>query len=65
MEQIIKKLADARVLARMTQEESDNLAGVSRQTTYKFEKGQIRNVTLIEKLCALHGYKLGIEKINL
>ncbi len=65
MQEIINTLTDARLLARMTQEESDNKAHVSRQTTYKFEKGQIKNVAIIEKLCQIYGYKLGLKKINL
>lgn len=65
MQEIINILTDTRLLARMSQTESDEKAGVSFQTTYKFEKGLIRNVAIIEKLCQLHGYKLGIEKINL
>lgn len=52
MEPYIEAIIEKRFKRRMSQAEVDRQAGLSRRTMHKFEKGQIRNITIIKKIAA-------------
>jgi DNA-binding XRE family transcriptional regulator len=65
MENIIEGIRIERHRRKLTQEQVDTGAGVGKRTMQKFEKGQIRNVVIIEKIVKFFGYKLDIVKNNI
>lgn len=57
----IKQLRMKRCEREMTQGDVDKDANLSQHTMFKFEKGQIKNITIIKKIAEFFGGEIVIN----
>jgi DNA-binding XRE family transcriptional regulator len=58
----IKQIKQKRIMElELSQAEVDEWAGLSTHTMYKFEKGKIKNITIIEKIVKFFGGQIRID----
>jgi DNA-binding XRE family transcriptional regulator len=58
----IKQIKQKRIMElELSQAEVDERAGLSTNTMYKFEKGKIKNITIIEKIAKFFGGQIRID----